>query len=108
MGRFMKNIIVSSTLFATSTLGYCRNHMNTETPDVSEKKYGVADYQYFQNGNTQQCNIFRHNKYNIRLVVCEISISLIMSNVTKVMTFRRMMVNPGLDYQTTFTHKRIL
>ncbi len=25
------------------------------------KKYGVADYQHFKNGNTQQCNIFRHN-----------------------------------------------
>ena len=31
---------------------------------VSEKKYGVADYQYYKNGNTQQCNILRHNKNN--------------------------------------------
>ncbi len=23
---------------------------------------GVADYRYAKNGNTQQCNIFRHNK----------------------------------------------
>ncbi len=30
------------------------------------KKYGVADYRYFKNGNIQQCNIFRHNKYNFR------------------------------------------
>ena len=36
------------------------------------KKYGVADYQYFKNGDTQQCNIYRHNKYIFCLVVCEI------------------------------------
>ncbi len=28
------------------------------------KKYDMADYLYFKNGNTQQCNIFRCNKYN--------------------------------------------
>ena len=39
------------------------------------KKYDVADYQYqyFNNGNTQQCNIFSHKKYNFRLLVCAIS-----------------------------------
>ncbi len=33
------------------------------------KKYGVADYQYFKNGNTQQLNICRHNKYNFSIFV---------------------------------------
>ena len=36
-------------------------------------KYGVTDYQYLENGSTQQCNIFRHNEYNFYLVLCEIS-----------------------------------
>ncbi len=36
-------------------------------------KYSVADYQYFKNGNTQQCNIFRHYKYNFYLVVYKVS-----------------------------------
>ncbi len=31
------------------------------------KKYGVADYQCFKNGNTQQCDIFGCNKYNFHL-----------------------------------------
>ena len=39
---------------------------------VSEK-YGVADYWYFKNGTTQQYYIFRQNKYNFYLDVCEIS-----------------------------------
>ena len=39
---------------------------------VSPKKYGAVDYQYFKNGNTQQCKIYRHDKYIFRLVVCEI------------------------------------
>ena len=56
-----------------------------------KKKYGVANYQYFQNcdkqyfvnGDTQYfqnddtkqiiCNVFRQNKYNFYLVACEIS-----------------------------------
>ncbi len=37
------------------------------------KKHGVPHYRYFQNGNTQQYDIFRHNKYNFCVVVCEIS-----------------------------------
>ena len=37
------------------------------------KKYGVAGYGYFENSNKQQCNIFRHNKYNFHLAVCEIT-----------------------------------
>ena len=49
-------------------------------PGVSEKKYGVADYQYFKNGNTQQCNIFRHNKYNFWLLVYEISTTYVKRN----------------------------
>ncbi len=36
-----------------------------------KKKYGVAGYQYFKIGNTLQCDIFRYNKYNFYLVVCE-------------------------------------
>ncbi len=37
----------------------------------SQKRYGLANYQYFKNGNTQQYNIFRRNTYNFYLVVCE-------------------------------------
>ena len=37
------------------------------------KKVPVADHQYFENGNMQQCGTFRHNKYNFYLVVCEVS-----------------------------------
>ena len=44
------------------------------------KKYGVADYQYFKNGNTQQCNIFWHNKCNFCLVACEISTPYVKCN----------------------------
>ncbi len=42
---------------------------------VSQKKVWCSRLSiYFMNGNTQQCNnILRHNKYNFRLVVCEIS-----------------------------------
>ena len=47
---------------------------------VSQKKYGVADYRYFKNGNTQQCNIFRHNEYNFCLVGCEISTPYVKHN----------------------------
>ena len=55
----------------TSTL------MPGHVPGVSEKKYGVADYQYFKNGETQQCDIFRLNKYNHCLVECEVSIPIV-------------------------------
>ena len=69
-------------------------------PECLRKKYEVADYQYFKNGNTQQSNIFRHNKYNFQLVVCEFKLN--MSNVTKVMNLRRVMDQTGLiDNQTT-------
>ena len=34
-----------------------RNENNI--PGVSEKKYGVADSQYFDNDKTQQCDFFR-------------------------------------------------
>ena len=45
-----------------------------------KKKYGVSDYRYSKNaGNTQQCNIFRHKKYNFQIVVCKIATP----NVTK-------------------------
>ena len=62
---------------------------------VSKRKNGVANDQYFQNSNTQQCNIFRHTKYNLQLVVCEVSTSY-MSNVMKVMNVRRIMGQTGL------------
>ena len=29
------------------------------------KKYGVADYQYFENGKMQQCDIFGHSPLNV-------------------------------------------
>ena len=41
-------------------------------PGCFRKKYSVADYRYLKNGNTWQCNIFRHNKYNFYLDVCKI------------------------------------
>ncbi len=44
------------------------------------KKYGVADYQYFKNGKTQQCDIFRLNKYNACLVACEVSTPCVKRN----------------------------
>ncbi len=36
------------------------------------KKYGVADYRFFKNGNTLQSNNFRHVKYDFCLVAYEI------------------------------------
>ena len=45
-----------------------------DTTRVSlKKKYGIVDYRYFKNDNTQQCKIFRNNKYNFCVVVHEIS-----------------------------------
>ncbi len=58
----------------TSTL------MPGHVPGVSEKKYGVADYQYFKNGETQQCCIFRPNKYYMYLLVCEIATAYVKLN----------------------------
>ncbi len=54
---------------------------------VSEKQIGVADYHYFENGNTQQCNVFRHNKYLLSFCLC-VKFQPDMSNVTKVMNAR--------------------
>ncbi len=69
------------------------------------KRYGVEDYQYFKNGYIQQCNIFTHNKYNFRLVGCELH----MWNRTKVMNLRRMIGQTGLELSNhKFTHKHIL
>ena len=51
-------------------------------PGLSEKKYGVVDYQYFGNGETQQCDICRHCKYNFCLVVCEISTPHVKGNAS--------------------------
>ncbi len=44
------------------------------------KKFSLADYWYFTNGNTQQCNIFRHDKYNSCLAVCEVSTPYVKCN----------------------------
>ena len=55
------------------------------------KKYSVANYQYFKNGNTQQCYIFRRIKYNFCLVVLFVKFQLHISNITKVMNLRIMM-----------------
>ena len=56
-------------------------------------------------GNTQQYDIFRHNKCNFHLVVCEIS-TFHMSNVTKVMNLR-IMGPTGLTLSNNkFTHKQ--
>ena len=46
-----------------------------------EKKYGVADYNYFKNNNTQQCNSFRQNIYNFDLVVCEVATPFVKRNL---------------------------
>ncbi len=45
----------STMVVYNSSLSYTQH-----VPGVS-KKYGVADYQYFENGKTQQCDIFRRN-----------------------------------------------
>ncbi len=62
-----------------------RNHVYIQALSVilgvSEKRYGIADYWYLKNGNTQQCNVFRNNKYNVvYLVVCEVSAPYIKHN----------------------------
>ncbi len=44
------------------------------------KKYGVAYYQYFENGKTQQCDIFRLNQHNLCLVEWEVSTPYVKSN----------------------------
>ncbi len=56
---------------------------------MSQKKYCAAKYQYFKNGNTQQYNIFRNDKYNE--YVCKVSCP------TEVMNIRRMMGQTGLS-----------
>ena len=48
--------------------------------DCLRKKYGVVDSQYFKNGTTQQCTIFRQNKCNSFLVVCEVSTPYVKRN----------------------------
>ena len=66
-----------------------------------KKKYGVADYQYFQNGNMQHCNIFRLNKYILCLVVCEVSTPYVKGS----WSYER---KKGLLYNNKFKHERIL
>ena len=44
---------------------------------VSQKKYGVANYQYFVNGAIYQYNILRQGKYNFYLGVCKVSIQYV-------------------------------
>ena len=38
-------------------------------PGYLRKKYGVANFRYLKNGNTQQCNIFRHNIFYTVLIL---------------------------------------
>ncbi len=47
---------------------------------VLEKKYAAVDYQYFKNGNIQQYNVFRHDNYNLHLVVGEVLIPYVIHN----------------------------
>ena len=50
----------------------CANHFRYYMPGVSKKKYGVADYQYYNNGTTKQYNIFQKimiKKYNFHLLI---------------------------------------
>ncbi len=61
-------------VYMTYSPDLCNTHILTTTVwikiltlSVSEKKYDVADYQYFENGKTQQCDIFRLNKYNFEV-----------------------------------------
>ena len=77
--------MVSSELVFLSNCRFVENY---------REKYGLADYRYFKNGNTQHCNIFRHNKYNFQLLC--VKFQLHMSNVTKVMNLRRMIGKTGL------------
>ena len=72
-----------------------------DTTLVSQKKA----YWYFKNGNTQQCNIFGHNKYIFCLAVCK-SINIVMKLWT---WLRRMMGQTGLrPLNDKFKHRRIL
>ncbi len=63
------------------------------------KKYVVVDNQYLENGifylhgNTQQCDIFRHDKYNLSIFVCEVLTQNVKCNV---MTVRKMISQTGL------------
>ena len=45
-----------------------------------KKMYEIANYQYFKNGNTQQCTILRHNKYNFYLDVSAVSAPYVKCN----------------------------
>ena len=75
-----------------------------DTTRVSQKKkYGVAYYQYFKNGNTQQCNILWHNKYNFRL--CEISTPYVKPDES---TWEEWWVKRDLDYQRTNLYTNII
>ena len=47
--------------------------INLYISGVSEKKYSIADYQYFENGKTKQCDIFRAIKYKLYLVEYKVS-----------------------------------
>ncbi len=47
---------------------------------MSQKKLCVADYWYFKNGTMQHCNNFRHNKWNLYLVVCDVSTQYVKCN----------------------------
>ncbi len=73
---------------------------------VSQKMYGVTDYQYFKNGNTQQCNIFRHGKKRVNIIVIKLCVKFQsrISNVTKVMNVRGMMGQTG-HYDKTINLK---
>ena len=53
-------------------------NLKEELTRCPEKKYGIADYQYFKNGKTQPCrpNIFRQDTHNLFLVVYRISTPL--------------------------------
>ncbi len=57
--------IIKSLIFSQSIVVLKRTLVQTQLPGVSEKKYGVADYQYLENDITQLCDISRLSKYNL-------------------------------------------
>ena len=72
------------------------------------KKYGVADYEYFKNDNTQQCKIFRHNKCNFSLAVCEISTPYIKHEEIYELEKNDGSIGTFTISNNKFTHERIL
>ena len=56
-----KVIKLTTPFYPRKVIGGIKSKMSKVCTGCLRKKYGVADYQYFENGKTQQCDIFRLN-----------------------------------------------